>query len=197
MEGKPFRNNKELLAYVIGLALGDGNLSNPNGRVVRLRISCDLKYPQLIENIKLAIKTLFPLNKVSTVPRKGCLDVSCYSNHWPKLLGWEAKQGSKFIQNVTVPLWVFTKKEYIINCLKGLIETDGSIYYDRGYPMIMFTSIIGDLAENFDYMMRSLGFSSKMYKISKLSNPNAQTIYHVRLSKNVKLFLDLVQPQKL
>ena len=38
-----------LRAYVIGLAIGDGGLSNPNGRAVRLRITCDIKYPLLIE----------------------------------------------------------------------------------------------------------------------------------------------------
>jgi hypothetical protein len=31
----------QLQAYVIGLAIGDGNLSNPSGRAVRLRITCD------------------------------------------------------------------------------------------------------------------------------------------------------------
>jgi hypothetical protein len=39
----------ELQAYVIGLAIGDGNLSNPNGRAIRLRISCDTNYPHLLE----------------------------------------------------------------------------------------------------------------------------------------------------
>ncbi len=43
--------DRELQAYVIGLAIGDGNLSNPNGRAVRLRITCDTKYPRLVGNI--------------------------------------------------------------------------------------------------------------------------------------------------
>ena len=38
-------SDKNLQAYVIGLALGDGNLSKPGPRAVRLRISCDNKYP--------------------------------------------------------------------------------------------------------------------------------------------------------
>ena len=33
----PFNPDRDLQAYVIGLAVGDGNLSNPNGRAVRLR----------------------------------------------------------------------------------------------------------------------------------------------------------------
>lgn len=37
------KEDKRNLAYVIGIAFGDGNLSNPNGRAVRLRVSCDKK----------------------------------------------------------------------------------------------------------------------------------------------------------
>src|SRR3989338_9217420 len=48
---KRLSKNKKLKAYVVGLSLGDGNLSNPNGRAVRLRITCDKKYPNLIQNI--------------------------------------------------------------------------------------------------------------------------------------------------
>jgi len=44
-----------LRAYLIGVALGDGNLSNPNGRAVRLRITCDTKYPALIAKIRGAL----------------------------------------------------------------------------------------------------------------------------------------------
>jgi hypothetical protein len=43
--------DKLLQAYIIGVALGDGDLSNPNGRAVRLRITCDKKYPRLIEHV--------------------------------------------------------------------------------------------------------------------------------------------------
>jgi hypothetical protein len=41
-----------LQTYVIGLAIGDGNLSNPNGRAVRLRIACDTKFPALILGVE-------------------------------------------------------------------------------------------------------------------------------------------------
>lgn len=33
---KPIRWNREILAYLVGVSLGDGNLSKPNGRSVRL-----------------------------------------------------------------------------------------------------------------------------------------------------------------
>lgn len=201
-----FRKNilnpdKELQAYVIGLALGDGNLSNPNGRAIKLRITCDKKYPLLIKRIFNALELLFPDNKVNIVEKdRGCLDVYVYSNHLEGLLGWKAKDGSKFVQKISVPPWIMENDTYKINCIKGLIETDGSIYCDRGYKMMMFTTVIPSLAKNFYQMVISLGFNPRFYKIERKSNPynfKQQTLYHIRLSKNVEKFLQLVKPEKI
>jgi DNA-binding transcriptional regulator WhiA len=58
MNSKSINPNKELQSYIIGLALGDGNLSNPNGRALRLRISCDKKYPFLYKKNPKFIKII-------------------------------------------------------------------------------------------------------------------------------------------
>lgn len=58
------------LAYIVGIALGDGNLSNPNGRAVRLRITCDAKYGMLAKEITSSLKALLPGNTVSIIGRK-------------------------------------------------------------------------------------------------------------------------------
>lgn len=70
------------LAYIVGVALGDGNLSCPNGRAVRLRISCDIKYSDIINEIATNLKIVFPTNKVSLCKHssENCVDVSVYSN---------------------------------------------------------------------------------------------------------------------
>lgn len=137
-------SNANLQAYIIGLAIGDGNLSNPNGRATRLRITCDTKYPNLIKRIVNSVQRLLPENKVGTIKHRmsNALDVYAYSNHFEKLLGWKAMGGSKYIQNVSVPTWIQNKKEYKINCLRGLIETDGAIYEDRRYKMNGISKIV-------------------------------------------------------
>lgn len=201
-----FRNtvlndNKVLQSYIIGLAIGDGNLSNPNGRATRLRITCDKKYPLLIKRIIDSLQRLFPQNKVGISEQKSdCFDVSVYSNHLEKMLGWKAKGGSKFLQKVSVPDWIKENDKYKINCLKGLIETDGCIYNDRGYRMVNFTTIIPKLANDVQNILKSLGFIPHIYKIKrgfdKKHNLHQQTVFHVRISKNVDEFLDLVKPEK-
>ncbi len=192
--------DQNLQSYVIGLAIGDGNLSNPNGRATRLRITCDKKYPLLLCRIVNSLQELLPDNKVGLVSRKdNCVDVSVYSNHLEKTLGWQAAKGSKFIQKVTIPNWVKQNKKYKINCLRGLIETDGSIYLDRSYKMMMFATIIPRLAKDVYEIIISLGFSPHLYKIKKdkgIHNSKQKTLYRIRLSKRVTEFLNIVRPEK-
>lgn len=192
--------DKNLQSYVIGLAIGDGNLSNQNGRATRLRITCDKNYPLLIKRIINSLKILLPDNKVGVVDRgENCLDVSIHSNHLEGLLGWKAKKGSKFKQKVSIPDWIKERGECKIKCLKGLIETDGCIYSDRNYKMVMFSTIIPKLANDVYQMINSLGFKSHIYKIKRGTNKynfNQKIIYRIRLSKNVSEFLNLVYPEK-
>lgn len=196
---KNFCLDKNLRAYVIGVAIGDGNLSNPNGRATRLRITCDKKYPILFNHIINSLKLLFPRNKVSVLNRKGCFDVSIYSNNLEKILGWYAGKGPKYVQKVSIPEWIKEKDNYKIRCLKGLIETDGSIYFDRGYKMVIFTTVIPDLAKDVYEMIKSLNFNPRIYKIKPKKdkyNYNQQTRYNIRLSKNVNEFLKVVDINK-
>lgn len=188
--------DKETLAYVVGLAIGDGNLSNPNGRAVRLRITCDTKYPDLIKNIINSIQKILPSNKVSTIHRaKTYIDISCYSNKWEELLGWKAKAGSKFIQKIDIPSWIKNEKKYQIACLRGLFETDGAVYLDRGYKMAILTTIIPNLARSVEKMILSLGFAPHKYKIEPKHNSpikSIKTAYHIRVSKNANEFIKLI-----
>ena len=149
--------DRRLQAYVIGLAIGDGNLSNPNGRAVRLRITCDTKYPALITKISSSLKQLLPENKVSLIGSSGnYVNISVYSNYLEALLGWKASGGSKRRQCVGVPQWICEDSSLSVPCLRGLIETDGAIYNDRGYPMVMFSTVI-PTAQQADTLMQALG----------------------------------------
>jgi hypothetical protein len=192
----PLNPDRRLQAYVIGLAIGDGNLSNPNGRAVRLRITCDTKYPALIRKISCSLKQLLPENRVSLVGSKGnYLNVSVYSNHLEALLGWKASGGSKHRQCVEVPGWVCGDRSLSIPCLRGLIETDGAIYKDRGYPMVIFSTVIANLAQQVYVMIQELGFCPHLYRTRQCPT-NASFKYQVRLSQDVPAFLALVQPLK-
>jgi DNA-binding transcriptional regulator WhiA len=186
--------DKIKLAYVIGIAIGDGNLSNPNGRAVRLRVTCDIKYQNIIKNVMDAIQSVLPNNKVSLVYRKkNCLDVSCFSNKLEELLGWRAKGGSKYNQNISIPKWIFVSKKYVKSCLRGLIETDGSIYFDRKYKMVNFVTTIPSISNDVIKMITSLGFKPNI-QIFKSSNRKPK--YTIRISRDVDNFIKLLNINK-
>ncbi len=174
--------------------MGDGNLSNPNGRAVRLRVSCDVKYKNLIDHIISSIEKLLPSNKVGIVKRKdNCVDISCYSNKWEEFLGWNAKGGSKEKQQIAIPNWIKDDEKYLKLCLKGLFETDGSIYTDRKYLMANFVTIIPTLANDVMEMISSIGFKPNM-QLHK--EKNGKIKHTIRISKNTKGFIESVSINK-
>lgn len=177
---------RELQAYIIGVSLGDGNLSCPNGRAARLRITCDIAYPLVGKEIKSALHVLFPKNKVSYVRRSdNCFDISIYSNKLNDLLPWKLGRGTKIEQHAHVPDWILREKKYSLACLRGLIQTDGYVYTDRGYKMMQFVSCTEELSQDVFTIISDLGYAPRMYKIP------TRTLfkYVVRLSKNTNDFL--------
>lgn len=180
------RRQTKSLAYIIGVALGDGNLSNQNRRAVRLRVTCDNKYPKIIKEIVKHLKIVLPDNRVGLIDRETATDVYCYSNKLENLLGWKALAGSKERQKVTVPDWIVNDKIYTRECLRGLFQTDGSIYMDRKYLYTNFTSIIPTLINKVKTMIENLGFKPKMQKTQQI---NKKIKYVIRMSKDPEKFI--------
>lgn len=190
----PYNNkNKKTLAYIIGIALGDGNLSNANGRAVRLRITCDKKYPLLIKNIIKNLEGIFYKNKVSIIDRINAVDISVYSNNLENILGWKAKNGSKIKQQVCIPAWIKENKTYQKECVRGLFQTDGSLYFDREYKMINFTSACNTLIYDVNEILNSLGFDVKARKVTE----RGKIKYIIRISKKVENFIKTINFWKL
>jgi DNA-binding transcriptional regulator WhiA len=181
-------------AYVVGIAMGDGNLSNPNGRAVRLRITCDTKYPKLISKIEKNIKKIAPNNKVSRVMRAdNAIDISCYSNDWENILGWKSNGGSKMKQKISTPLWIINNKSYSQACLCGLFETDGSIYKDRKYLTVNFVTQIPNLAKSVEIMLDMFNYK---YSCQKFKLDNGKIKYTFRIHKNASGFIEMLGLEK-
>ena len=183
---KRVSEDKKLHAYIIGLALGDGNLSNPNGRATKLRITCDKKYPELYSHILKSLQKFLPDNKVGLINKKTYVDVYCYSNKLEDLMGWKAKAGPKFLQKVKIPEWIFEDNNFTKECLRGLVQTDGSIYKDRGYLMVNIVSIIPTLAETIIKALKQLGYKPNM----QIHQQPLSLKYTIRISKNTEQFID-------
>jgi len=148
----------------------------------------------LIERIIFLLQNLFPQNKIGIIKRSdSCIDVSCYSNKLEKILGWKARGGSKIKQGVSIPYWIKKDVNYIKPCLRGLIETDGSVYNDRNYLMVNFVTVIPILAKDFSLLVKKLGYicNTQITK-PKIGFPK----YTIRITRQAKSFIKLTKVDK-
>jgi len=104
--------------------------------------------------------------------------------------------GPKIKQNISIPPWIKNNKKYSIECLRGLFETDGSIYLDRKYKMANFTTAIFRLAKDVFSIIKKLGFKPHLY-IVYIAKPRPHDFqkkikYTIRISKEVDKFIKLI-----
>lgn len=138
-------------AHLLGLYLGDGHLLM-TGRVPKLRISCDLHYPGLIDE---AAQAMFACGArtVGHQPREGRDDVRSFWNHWPCLLPQQGP-GKKHDRSIQLTAW----QQEIVDAfpgrfLRGLIHSDGCRADNKvvrsgktySYPRYMFSNKSADI----------------------------------------------------
>lgn len=125
-DGEPLPPSTDL-AYLIGVICGDGCISRLP-RTYQLSISCDARYPELIETyVDLIHKVLGRVAKKDPTAKGTCVQVRTGDKFMPVLLGLPA--GAKQ-QNYPVPEWIFSDLDYVLPFIRGLIETDGNIYHE-------------------------------------------------------------------
>ena len=96
------------------------------------------------------------------------------------MMPWQVGKGTKQMQQVRVPEWIKDDPIYTAECLRGLLQTDGSMYRDRGYLMVNFTNHSFPLARDVYEMLITLGFRPTLSTASV--SPNKK--YTVRIARN-------------
>lgn len=121
----------EELAELVGIILGDGSLYwNEKRGVYALKIAGDLKTEKeyLTNFIKSLMDKIFKINSKIEI-RKSEIFVSEYSKEIIKILEeYGLKRGNKKINNIGIPEWIKNNKKFLEACIRGLIDTDGSIF---------------------------------------------------------------------
>ena len=143
----------------MGIYLGDGCISTHARGVHRLRITLDLKYPRIIEEVRAAIREVAPLNKVSRQElssnyiesdEPSYVEIGCYSKAWPCLLPQHGP-GKKHTRSIQLTRWqrrlVERQPELL---LRGLIHSDGSRFINTGRdgwrcPRYVFNNLSEDI----------------------------------------------------
>jgi intein/homing endonuclease len=116
-------------AEIIGIMLGDGNITVSNGShttTITLHVK-EAKYAQIIS--RMIRRTFFQNPTISKMKNKNALRMRVYRKTFVNelcLLGLE--EGDKMRGRIGIPEWVFGRKDFLRSCVRGLIDTDGSVY---------------------------------------------------------------------
>jgi intein/homing endonuclease len=155
-----------LLAEFVGIMIGDGNVSNHQIRI-SMNHESDRHYADFIAK---TIEQLFDVTVSRNKVRKNtCTLVATGMNLVEYLIDLGLPRGDKIKQQVKIPPWILERPEFKMACLRGLMDTDGSVYYHRHksgginycHIGICFTSYCQPLLESVSQILDELGFAVK------------------------------------
>jgi intein/homing endonuclease len=127
----------ESLAEMLGIILGDGRLRwDPTGRHYQLDVILnwveEKDYVLYVNDLMMRLFQYKP--KLSRqINEDGSIGKGIYLTIYSKKLVYELISlglipGNKVENQIIVPKWIKECKSYMIACLKGLFDTDGSIF---------------------------------------------------------------------
>jgi len=156
-------------AYLLGLYLGDGCISPHPRSGFYLRIACADAWPGLIDLCSEAIRKVRPGIGVHILQRQGCVAVTSYSPHWPRLFPQHGP-GKKHERPIVLEPW----QREIVDAhpwefIRGLIHSDGCRLINwttrlvagkrkrYEYPRYFFTNVSADIRQLFTDTLDKLG----------------------------------------
>jgi transcriptional regulator with XRE-family HTH domain len=157
----------EAYAYLLGQYLGDGSIVHTRRGVYRLFITCCAAYPGILEESRLAIRSVLPLNTVGQRSKSGCIDLWCYSKHLPCLFPQHGP-GKKHTRAIKLEPWqeAIALDAHPDRFVRGLIHSDGWRGTNRvrgangqpyAYPRYQFSNKSSDIRELFGVACDRLG----------------------------------------
>jgi hypothetical protein len=158
---------REQYAYLLGTYLGDGCISSQANGVFRLRVTCDSKYPEIIDAIRAAMDGVRGHGSAAVHARPyNCVDVSMYWKHWPCLFPQHGP-GLKWKRRIELVHWqqaIVDEEHQAFLC--GLIDSDGcritANYREkngvrRQYGRYVFSNRSDDIRQLFTDSLDALG----------------------------------------
>ncbi|MFA6076515.1 MAG: LAGLIDADG family homing endonuclease [Candidatus Paceibacterota bacterium] len=170
----------EDLAEFFGIMLGDGHISH-----FQVVVSLGNKEEKYAEYVKSLIKKIFKTNVKISLRSKGYRDVYLGS---VAITSWLLKEGlvhNKVKSQVDVPMWIFSKNNFIKRFLRGFFDTDGSVYKLKYGIQVSFCNRSLPILLSLQKMLKKLEY-----------NPSRLSSYNMYLTKreDVKRFFQEIKP---
>jgi len=150
-------------AYLLGLYLGDGCLSEHRRGVYRLRISLDARHPRIVDECARSMAAVVRGRRVSRQRAPGCLIVGAYWKHWVCLFPQHGP-GRKHSRPIELAPWQGEiARAHPDQLLRGLVHSDGCRVANRVrtkvYPRYFFSNRSLDVQQIFCRACEDLGVS--------------------------------------
>ncbi|MFF8768691.1 helix-turn-helix domain-containing protein [Kitasatospora sp. NPDC015120] len=183
-------------AYLLGLYLGDGHITWPEQhRSPSLFITCDAKWPGIIDSVDRAMRRVMPRNSPCRIRRTGCYVVKLYSQHLYCYFPQHGP-GNKHERTIALEPW----QQEIVGAhpwdfLRGLIHSDGcritnwatkrvdGVVRRYEYPRYFFTNTSTDIVRLFTDTLDAVGVQWK----ASIPRPTGQVNVSVARKESVAL----------
>lgn len=158
-----FKKTPEL-AELIGVVLGDGNISK-FPRTERLIITGNANNPGFLDRYSLIIEKIF--NKkpnISKVKSSNAVRISIYQKRISNRL--KIPSGNKLNKVIQIPNWIKNDKESLISMLKGLFEAEASLsIHEKTYTYnFQFSNRNDSILKFVSESLTRLGFNPEIRK---------------------------------
>lgn len=173
------------LAELFGILLGDGHISH-----FQMIVTLGAKESSYVLYIQELISKIFG-TKPKVALRKTAIHNKYYRDIYlgsVKVTRWLLEQGlvyNKVKSQVTIPNWIYENEDYIRSCIRGLFDTDGSIYKIKFGIQISFCNHSLPILESLQKMLKKLQFHP--------SNISSWQIYITR-TEDVERFFREIRP---
>ena len=115
------------LAELFGILLGDGSITDYQIRIT-LNRTTDKSYSIFVSKL---LHEIFD-QKVSMLFRENVVNLALSGVSIVKALeGLGLKRGNKVKNQICIPRWILKNRIYAKTCLRGLIDTDGGVFFHK------------------------------------------------------------------
>lgn len=181
-------------AYLLGIYLGDGMLTDTHRGYWRLRISLDARYPAIIARCKAAIEEV-GARSPGQVTREGCFEIYSNWKHWICLFPQHGA-GPKHKRPISLEDWQWLLvKRHPQELVKGLIQSDGCRATNRirirgrlyEYPRYFFSNRSDEIRAIFSTACGLIGVESR---------PNNRYNVSVARRRSVEILDSFIGPKR-
>lgn len=166
------------LAEFFGIMLGDGRLAP-----YQVMVTLGSKETAYARHVSQLMRELFGVSGWIATRRKGYRDVYVGSLD---LVEWFKREGlvhNKVRSQVDAPAWIFSKQEFLNAFVRGLFDTDGSVYALRFGMQVSFTNRSAPLLRSLRRALLLLGYHPSVI--------SSHCVYLTRRDEIVRFFKEV------